>query len=266
MIELFQENINWCDIINIGSDRMEEKIYYTTFNNKKICGVLNSVNPNKEIVVICHARTSSKDSRPTTKLADCLTQKKINNFRFDFISRGESDGDYKDYTVSNMILNLHDTLKLLKEQGFEKFILIGCSMGGRVVSLIDENTFNIEKIILWYPALDYGRGIFNFPSKKEKQAKETGFYQIEKGYKLSYEYFVDERKYRAYKQLYKKDCPKLFVHGTADPYVSFVSSKNISRKCLNSNLILIENADHGFHEESHMKKALEETIKFIKEG
>lgn len=214
---------------------------------------------------MCHARTSSKDSRPTTMLSDSLTKQKINNFRFDFISCGESDGDYKDFTVSNMILNLNDTLELLKESGFEKFILIGCSMGGRIVSLIDDNRFNIEKIILWYPALDYGRGIFNFPSKKEKEAKKTGFYQIEKGCKLSYEYFVDERKYCVYKELYKKDCPKLFVHGTADPYVSFVSSKKISRKCSNSKLILIENADHGFHEESHMEKALEETIKFIKE-
>ena len=99
-----------------------------------------------------------------------LSDEKINNFRFDFISCGESDGEYNDYTVSNMILNLKDTLIYLKEKGFEKFILIGCSMGGRIISLIDEKEFNIDKLILWYPALDYGRGIFNIPSKKEKTA------------------------------------------------------------------------------------------------
>ena len=245
-------------------EEQEKKIYYLTFDNKKLCGILNFVNHNKEIVVICHARTSSKDSRPTTMLAEYLTNKKINNFRFDFISCGESDGDYLDYTVSNMILNLKDTLNQLKEKGFEKFILIGCSMGGRIISLINEREFNIEKLILWYPALDYGRGIFNFATRKEKQAKEKGFYQIEKGCKLSYQYFVDERKYRAYKNLYNKDSKKLFIHGTSDPYVSFVSSKKISKKCLNSKLVLIEDADHGFHNEKHMAKALEETVKFIK--
>ena len=138
-------------------------------------------------------------------------------------------------------------------------------MGGRIVSLINEKIFDVKKMIFWYPALDYGRGIFNLPSKKERIAKKLGFYPIEKGCKLSYEYFVDERKYKAYKELYVKNCPKLFIHGTADPYVSYVSSKIISKKSLNSKLILIENADHGFHEKSHIKKALEETIKFIKE-
>ena len=76
---------------------MEEKINYYTFDNKKICGIINIVNQNQEIAIICHARTSSKDSRPTTMLANCLTKEKINNFRFDFTSCGESDGDYNDY-------------------------------------------------------------------------------------------------------------------------------------------------------------------------
>ena len=117
---------------------MEEKVYYSTFDNKKLCGILNANNTSKKVVVICHARTSSKDSRPTTMLANELSKVKINNFRFDFISCGESDGEYNDYTVSNMVLNLKDTLIFLKEKGFEKFILIGCSMGARIISLIDE--------------------------------------------------------------------------------------------------------------------------------
>jgi pimeloyl-ACP methyl ester carboxylesterase len=244
---------------------VEEKVYYSTYDNKKLCGILNANNTSKKVVVICHARTSSKDSRPTTMLANELSKVKINNFRFDFISCGESDGEYNDYTVSNMVLNLKDTLIFLKEKGFEKFILIGCSMGARIISLIDEKEFNVEKLILWYPALDYGRGIFNIPSKKERIAKELGFYQIEKGCKLGYEYFVDERKYRAYRNLYKSDCKKLFIHGMNDPYVSYVSSKKVSNKCKNSKLVLIEKADHGFHNDEHMQKALGETIKFIKE-
>lgn len=244
---------------------MEYKFSYNTFDNKKLYGILNEVNENKDIVIICHARTSSKDSRPTTMLAGRLTKEKINNFRFDFISCGESEGDYTDYTISNMIINLNDTIKILKEKGFEKFILIGCSMGARIISLIDEKVFNIQKLIFWYPALDYGRGLFNLPSKKEKVAKKKGFYEIEKSYKLSYNYFVDERNYRAYKKLYKSTIPKLFVHGTSDKFVPYNHTKEIYKRVPNSKLCLIENADHGFHNEIHMDKALEETINFIKE-
>ena len=243
---------------------MNNKIFYNTFNNEKLCGVLNKENDGDEIVVICHARTSSKDSRPTTRLSEYLSKNNINSFRFDFISCGESDGNYKDYTVTNMIKNLEDTLNMLKSTyEYNSFILIGCSMGGRIVSLIDTNRFNIKKIILWYPALDYGRGIFNIPSNKERQAKKQGYYTIEKGCKLSYEYFVDERKYRAYKNLSKINIPILFVHGTNDPYVNYISSIKVSKKCKNSTIVLINNGDHGFHDENNMEEALQKTIIFI---
>ena len=89
---------------------MNEKIFY--FSKKiKLCGILNKVNKSDEIVIICHARTSSKDSRATTLLAEALSKSNINNFRFDFIACGESQGNISDYSVSNMVNNLNDTLK-----------------------------------------------------------------------------------------------------------------------------------------------------------
>ena len=243
----------------------EEKIFYPTYNNLKLCGVINKTNENYEIVVICHARTSSKDSRPTTKISKELTKNSINNFRFDFVGCGESDGSYNEYTVSNMVRNLHDKLDILnKKYNYKNFILIGCSMGGRIVSNVDLNKYDIKKIILWYPAIDYGRGLFNIPSKKEKIAKKQGYYPIENGWKLSYEYFKDERKYTTYKRLQKIDIPLLFVHGTSDPYVSYKSSVNTSKKCKNAKLYLIDGADHGFHNDEHMKEALKVTLNFIK--
>lgn len=245
---------------------MNEKLFY--FSKKiKLCGILNKVNDNNELVVICHARASSKDSRPTTLLAESLTNHKINNFRFDFIACGESQGNICDYSVTNMVNNLNDTLKEMKNNyGFQNFILIGCSMGARIISLVDYNQFNIKKIILWYGALDYFRKIFNMPSKKEKIAKKQGNYQIEKGIKLSYNYFVDERKYFAYKNLYHWNVPKLFIHGTNDPYVNYKSSVKISKKSKNSKLRLLEGGDHGFHDEKNMKLAIQETIDFIQKN
>ena len=242
---------------------MNEKLFY--FSGKtKLCGILNKVNNTNELVIICHARTSSKDSRLTTLLANMLSKSNINSFRFDFIACGESSGNISDYTVTNMVNNLNDTLYKMKvDYGFKDFILIGCSMGARIISLVNYNQFNIKKIVLWYGALDYFRTIFNLPSKKEKIAKKQGYYCIEKGIKLSYNYFVDERKYFAYKNLYKWEVPKLFIHGTKDPYVNYKSSIKVSKKCKNSKLVLIQNADHGFHDENSMNLALKETINFI---
>ncbi len=250
-------------LVKVRCKMKDKKIFY--FSGKtKLCGVLNQVNDTKKIVVICHARTSHKDSNSTLLLANALSQANINNFRFDFIACGESEGDISDYTVTNMVANLNDTLlELQKDFNFKDFILIGCSMGARIVSLVDYKKFNIEKIILWYGALNYYRRIFNLPSKKEKIAEKKGYYEIEKGKKLSYNYFVDERKYVAYKKLFKWDVPKLFIHGTKDQYVNYKSSVKISKRCRNSKLILIQNGDHGFHDEKTMNLALQETINFI---
>ena len=107
--------------------------------------------------------------------------------------------------------------------------------------------------------------LLNIPSKNEKIAKKNGFYPIENGWKLSYEYFEDERNYTTYKKLQTINIPILFVHGTKDPFVTFKSSLNTSKKCKNSKLYLIDGGDHGFHNEENMKEALDITIDFIKE-
>ena len=136
---------------------VNKKISYLS-NGFKICGILNKVNDSDQIIVICHARGSSKDSRATTHLSDSLTNEKINNFRFDFVSCGESEGDFTDYSITNMINNLNDTLKEIKEKyGFNSFILIGCSIGARIISLVNNTDYDIKKLIFWYGAFNYPR-------------------------------------------------------------------------------------------------------------
>ena len=247
----------WC--IN-----MNEKVYYSTSDNRTLCGIINRVNVSKEIVVICHARTSSKDSRVTSSVANTLSNYNHNNFRFDFIGCGESDGDISDYNVTNMISNLNDTLQWLSDEyGYSEFILFGCSMGARIISLVDREKYDIKKLILWYGALNYGRSIFGFPGKQEKIAKKQGFCEIEKGIKLPYSYFEDENKYCAYKELINWGIPKLFVHGSADPYIPYKHSVKVSKKCKHSTLYLIGEGDHGFKNDRHLKKAIKETVRFL---
>lgn len=242
---------------------MRKKLLYNTSINKKLCGILSVSNVSKEVVVICHARYSSKDSRVTFLISEYLTDNNVNNFRFDFVSCGESEGNYMDYTITSMINNLHDTLDILNNNyGFTSFILIGCSLGGRIVSLVDKEKYDIKKIILWYPALNYKR-FRKIPSKDEKLAKKIGYTIIEHNNKLSYDYYLDNKKYNVFKNLKKIDIPILFIHGKSDSFVSFKCSRSICKRCNNSKLVLIDNGDHGFHDEICMNKALKETLKFI---
>lgn len=244
---------------------MNKKINYIS-NNMKVYGILNQVNSDKTIAIICHARTSNKDSSATTSIANYLTENNYNNFRFDFVASGESEGTYKDYIITNMVNNLNDTLNILKEEyGYSSFILIGCSLGAFIASLANFSDYKIEKYISWYGAFNSSKRLFNIPSKKEKIAKKNGFYPIEKGWKLCYEYFIDIKQYLDYSQIKKSNIPKLFIHGTKDPYVDYKYSIKMNKKCKNSKLILINGGDHGFHDENNMQEALTNTINFIKE-
>ncbi|NLC48095.1 MAG: alpha/beta hydrolase, partial [Tenericutes bacterium] len=237
---------------------------YRTYNNYNLVGILNKKNDNDEIVIICHARSSNKDSRVNTKLSNELNKNNINNFRFDFISCGESKADYKEYSITNMIKNLEDTINMLKNKyNYTKIILFGSSIGGKIVSLIEIEKYNVIKIILWYPSLDYNRTWMNLAGKKEKYAKKIGYYQFKNGTKLSYEYFKDERSYYTFKELRKQNLPVLFVHGTNDHYVEVKSSIKVSKKCKNAKLFLIEGGDHGFHKDDDMIKALNITVEFL---
>lgn len=165
-----------------------------------------------------------------------------------------------------MLNNLNDTLKEMQNTyGFENFILIGLSMGARIVALANHKDFHIIKLVLWYGTFNYPKKLFNMSSKKEKVAEKQGYYEIENNVKLSYNYFVDERKHNAYKSLIKWNVPKLFIHGIMDKYVSYKSSVKISSKASGSKLILIRGANHGFHNDNDLNFAINETINYIKE-
>lgn len=241
---------------------MNEKIFYNTHDKKILCGIMNRVNVSKEIVVICHDVVDSKDSRVCSSVANTLNNYNFNNFRFDFVSCGESDGDREEYYVTNMINNLNDTLDwLFNEYGYEEFILFGCGMGAKIISFVNKEKFDIKKLILWYGRLNYS--LFNLPSKEEKEAKSKGFYLDDYGNKFDLDYYLDDRKYITYKNLINFSVPMLFVHGSEDFVYKYKHSVKVSKKVKHGTVSLIGGGDHGFKNDRHLKKAIKETVRFL---
>ena len=122
----------------------DNKIYYNS-DKYKLCGILNETGKNSTIVVICHANFSSKNSNPVKKLQKKLKDEKINSFCFDFRCCGESTGFDTEYTIKGLVRDLENTLHYLEKIGYDKFILVGMSMGGRIVSLINTSKYKIQK-------------------------------------------------------------------------------------------------------------------------
>jgi len=246
---------------------MEEKIFYNSTNNIKLCGILNHLTDNKKIVILCHGFNTNKD-RSTKVVSDELNVNLINTFGFDFRAQGESTGLDNEMTISGEIEDLESTISFLENKGYEEFILYGGSFGGGIVALLDYNKYtNIKSIVLWCSTLDYSKkgeeSVFNDENKEI--ALKDGFVTIEnsKGevFRIGKKLYKERDLYMPYKNLEKVSMPILLVHGAKDENVPYEISKDISIKCKNSKLITIENATHSLKESP---EAIKETVEFVK--
>lgn len=250
---------------------MEEKIIYKS-EKFDLCGLLSKRNESDLIVVLCHGYLGNKNE---TGLFDMLTTQlqnnNLNSFRFDFRSHGESSGKDIDINITDEIKDLENTLDMLKNNGFNKFILIGSSFGGCIVSLINHKKYNILNMIIWHGAIDFDKiKKADFTEENMQVAKRDGYYikyskHNNNNRRISYKLFEDFTKYKPYLKLMKLDLPILFIHGTKDSLVNVDSSINTHKMCKNSKLIIIEDGQHLFTEsQDNRNYVINETIDYIK--
>lgn len=90
---------------------MEEKIFYESTDNIKLCGLLSVVNDNKKIVILAHGLNGDKTSDNFNALVGKLQDYKINSFRFDFRAHGESTGNDYEMTPLKEVEDLEKQLK-----------------------------------------------------------------------------------------------------------------------------------------------------------
>ncbi len=253
---------------------MEEKIFYNSDNNIKLCGILNKSN-NDKIVIMCHGiRGNKEECGSFTYLAEKLHQEGYSSFRFDFNGHGESEGKDYEMTISKEISDLKNTINMLKEKGYREFVLVGASFGASIVSLFPYIEFNCVKgIILWYGALDYNYIKYGnlFTEDNKNMAQSNGFYisksiNTGKEFKFGLELFNEVDRYKPYEELQKCNLPKLFVHGEIDSAVPYKLSKDVAEMCNNAKFELIENGEHTFQNSKEaIEKAVDITVNFIKE-
>lgn len=245
---------------------MEEKIFYNSTSNIKLCGLLNCVKDCENVVIMCHGIRGNKDERQSFKvLAEHLYNKNISTFRFDFRAHGESSGKDTEMTIKGEIEDLESTIHMLKQKGYKNFILLGASFGASIVSLLDYSKYtNVKGLVLWYGALDYKVITDNslFSKENYELARKCGYFTTKsqstgKEFKFGLELFKEVNSTIPYEYLIKNDIPKLFVHGNVDKTVPSELSEKVSNMCNNSELVLIEDGDHTFN---NSNKALEEAI------
>lgn len=254
---------------------IEEKFYYESTDNVKLCGLLSIMNDTKKILVLCHGLNGDKTERNSfNKFTEKLQKQKINSFRFDFRGHGESSGNDYEMTPTKEVEDLEETIKMLNSRGFNEIIVLGASFGGSIISLMDYNKFNsIKGLICWYGAIDYFATIEaeGFFSEEHKNiAEENGYFEVKskrtgKVFKLGLPLYKEVYSIVPYKKLINLELPILFVHGLIDNMVPYDLSVKVSKLCKNSKLELIENGTHTFDNDMNaLNKAIDVSIEFVK--
>lgn len=253
---------------------MEEKFYYDSTDEIKLCGLLSKVNNNDSIVILCHGLKATKHKEGFDTLVELLQKNNINSFRFDFRSHGESTGNQYDMTPLKEVEDVEATIKLLDGMNYKRIFLLGASFGAGTIALLDINKYkSIKGLISWYGCLDYFATIEEdefFSDEHMQIAKENGYYEtVSKrsgnSFKLGIKLYEEIQNLVPYKNLIEEDIPVLFVHGTSDKMIPYTLSEKVNELCKNSNIELIEDGEHAFsNNKDALTKACNATIEFIK--
>ncbi|MBI4895576.1 MAG: alpha/beta hydrolase [Candidatus Aenigmarchaeota archaeon] len=250
---------------------MEEKIWFKS-DSLILYGVLSSSEKkSKKCVLLCHGITVSKDISQFKELSEVLLQENYDSLRFDIRSHGESEGDSLDLTVKGWKTDIKNSIKFLKERGYEEFIILANSFSGGPALMFSEEEPNIKSVILVAALVDYS-SILDPKTKwasyiiksKINEMKKKGYIKIFGGYKVGKALYEDMQQFNPWKALEKLDIPVLFIHGDKDLLVPCEDSIKYSKICHKGKLIIIKGAGHDFDKRKQLEEVGKEIISFLK--
>jgi pimeloyl-ACP methyl ester carboxylesterase len=251
---------------------MPEKLFFSNSKGEQLCGIISNptVDKNKFLVILCHGFSTNKNAGTYLKLEKILNQKEISTFRFDFYGHGESSGKFEDITISEAVDDILNSIKFLKNLGYNKLGLFGSSFGGIASLIAASKTKELSFLILKSPVSNYEdleRERKSLPELKEWQEKGFSYYHSGKrgALKLNYSFFEDSKNNNGYDAAKKIKIPTLIIHGDKDSVVPIEQSKKTSRIIKNCTFKIISGANHDYGHPGEFEKMLDHVVEFAEE-
>ncbi len=204
------------------------------------------------------------------KIARKLAPQGIAVLRFDFRGSGESEGDFKDMTVSGEIEDALASLDFLASQpevDKNRMGVLGLSMGGFVASCVAAKDPRVKFLVLWAAG---ARPFQMFPryvhlsDKNVKEWMETGERDFG-GIVLGSAFLKDLKAFKnPVPRLSKFKGKSIVIHGSADTSVP-VSEAAIYQKTLGrkAQVHILEGADHTFNRAGWEKTVIDLTRSWL---
>jgi len=223
-------------------------------------------------IVMCHGFTGQRMEAHFlfVKAARELCAMGLNVLRFDFRGSGESDGRFRDMTVSREI---EDALQALHAMRAEPTVdagrvgLIGLSLGGLVAACTAARDGDVKALVLWSAVADMGeivRERWEMPSEPGAGGRE---YYEHGSHEIGAEFLRDAMRVKPLEEIAAYDGPVLVVHGDADQSVPLDHAHRYTRAIPSdqAQLIVVEGGDHTFSTVALEKKVIGATAAFLKE-
>lgn len=229
---------------------MESKINFKSSDGDNIVGILNDSGKKEWIVLFVHGFNSTKNHKHFLPIIDKLSKIGISTFRFDIYGQGESDGKLEDLTISKAVDNTLQAIKYIEKIGYKNIGIVGTSFGGFVSIIVASMYKKLKFLALKSPVSDYNLQVKSIASDEDiKMWKEKGYVNYgdaDQFVRLNYSFYLDIKKYNAYKVGKEIKAPTFIVHGDSDKTVSIKQSEKLSNVINNAKLKIILGADHGY--------------------
>lgn len=249
------------------------------------------------VVLFCHGYKGFKDWGYWDLVAREFASNGFCFIKFNFSHNGgtlEQPIDFPDleaFALNNFSIELDDVNSVINwitssENEFSKTIdtsnitLIGHSRGGGITTIKASEDDRITNLITWASVSDFkarfadekaraywkSQGVIHVENSRTKQ-------QLPHYYQFYEDFIENEERFTIKTSAEKIKIPFLIIHGTNDPTVDLKEAKALHTWNPNSELLVIEEADHVFGgkhpwEEKklpqHMKQVVKASLEFIK--
>lgn len=201
-----------------------------------------------------------------------LAKEGVATLRFDFRGSGESDGDFKDATVSGELEDAQASIDFLSAQdGVDENRLgvLGLSMGGFVASRLAAQDRRVKSLVLWAAGATAPRMFpryVHLAGQNRHRWLEQGEWDFG-GNVLGSRFLRDLERMKSHLPVLTRFKGKaLVLHGDRDASVP-VSEAEIYRKTLKKAKVqILKGADHTFNRSDWEKTVIDTTVHWVKKN
>jgi uncharacterized protein len=239
---------------------IEEGVRRVTFpggREAKLTGILHLPDGASGCAVLMtHCFTCSKDYRIIVRLARNLAEAGAAVLRFDFTGLGESEGDFRESTISTDVADVRAAARWLASQGLGSCVLVGHSLGGAASLLAAREMPEAAAVVVIATPSSTTHLKRLFP-EGDRQTRD--FFEVDiagRKFKLSPRFVEELEKHSLRDTAAELGRPFLVLHGTEDRVVKIEQGEMLFAAARQpKSFIALQGADHLITQPAHLESA-----------